>query len=74
MREREQHKPSPLESSADAAGEWDVDARMAETYGEEGPPAQDPWGPYLTFMEQAPREVLLREIRWWVQRYMKDRT
>ena len=28
--EREQTKPTPLESSADAAGEWDVDARMAE--------------------------------------------
>ena len=28
--ERDPLKPSPLESSADAAGEWDVDARMAE--------------------------------------------
>jgi len=28
-------QPSPLESSADAAGEWDVDARMAEAYGKE---------------------------------------
>lgn len=31
--EREPLSPSPLESSADAAGEWDVDARMAEAYG-----------------------------------------
>lgn len=28
--EREPLEPSPLESSADAAGEWDIDARMAE--------------------------------------------
>lgn len=32
--ERPTARPSPLESSADAAGEWDVDARMAEAYGE----------------------------------------
>ena len=25
-----EHKPSPLESSADAAGEWSVDAAMAD--------------------------------------------
>jgi hypothetical protein len=45
--------PSALESSADAAGEWDVDARMAAAYDRLGAGAINP-----------PRPVDVCEHQW----------